>query len=95
MGPIFGSDDGNDDPMCEQQTARVCHSAPPGKLSLVHAICNAGIVLDGKVQLGDCLMAADDLTVTDWRVHGGRTLGFWRQYRQHTEPSILPKDNGE
>jgi hypothetical protein len=41
---------------------------PPGKLPLMHAICKAGIVLDGKVQLGDWLMAADDLTVTDWTV---------------------------
>jgi hypothetical protein len=84
---------------------------PPGKLGmvidtpdngppLVHAV-KTGSILDGKVQVGDLLMAVDDQNVTDWsavqvskfiaaRSDRRRTLVFWRQNpRKRTESSIM------
>jgi hypothetical protein len=72
---------------------------------LVHAV-KTGSILDGKVQVGDLLMAVDDQNVSDWsavqvikfiaaRSNRRRTLVFWHQNpRKRTESSIMLKGDG-
>jgi hypothetical protein len=72
---------------------------------LVHAV-KTGCVLDGKVELGDVLMAVNDQNVMDWsavqvskyiagRSDRRRTLVLWRQNpRKRTESSIMLKGDG-
>jgi PDZ domain-containing secreted protein len=67
---------------------------------LVHAV-KTGSILDGKVQVGDLLMAVDDQNVTEVskfiaaRSNRRRTLVFWHQNpRKRTEASIMLKGDG-